>query len=395
MQDEMFALSERDVERIKALLDAFESGRLNPRLDTGSARRNVPHYTGLVIADEEIPGMSGTTPGTGNATTQIIANGYDVFAMKETDTVIPGNAVSDTLLANLSSGAISSGVLCVTVREPVSGMDVAIPLDAGPGMEWVRILCPSEGAHGYPGLLQTYDPDAQAFNDVDGRNQTVSTSVATGSQVVTVGDTAGILAGSVLIAIDGFCSSESVQVISVAGKTFTASFAGALIANGVASITVTSPGSGYASSGIPPTVSFTGGGGAGAAAIAVLDVATGDVVASFTITNPGSNYTSAPTVVISNSGTSGTGAAGAAVLSGLIKVYLDAIWVQFNPNDFTPVPNDVSAPVYYIARQEGPADDGLLVFLALGGQTLFVLCTDGSSFTFYAGRLITSTNASS
>ncbi|MGZ8731583.1 MAG: C25 family cysteine peptidase [Thermoanaerobaculia bacterium] len=66
-------------------------------------------------------------------------------------------------------------------------------------------------------------------------------------------------------------------------------------------------GSGYA---IAPAVSFTGGGGTGAAAFATIS---GGVITAITVTNPGSGYTSVPTVVITPNG-SGTGATAAAVV---------------------------------------------------------------------------------
>jgi hypothetical protein len=69
--------------------------------------------------------------------------------------------------------------------------------------------------------------------------------------------------------------------------------------NGVASITVTSGGSGYTSA---PTVSFTGGGGTGA--VATTWVAGGQVT-SVEVTNPGSGYTSAPTVNFTGGGGGG------------------------------------------------------------------------------------------
>lgn len=78
---------------------------------------------------------------------------------------------------------------------------------------------------------------------------------------------------------------------------------------GVKSVTLTSGGSGYTAA---PTVSFTSGGGTGAAATATL--ATG-VVTAVTMTNFGTGYTSAPTVVFTPVGTGGTGAAGTAVLT--------------------------------------------------------------------------------
>lgn len=73
-------------------------------------------------------------------------------------------------------------------------------------------------------------------------------------------------------------------------------------ANGVNQVAISAGGAGYTSA---PTVTFTGGGGAGAAGTAL--VANG-AVTGVVITNPGSGYTGAPT--ISFAGGEGTGAAG-------------------------------------------------------------------------------------
>jgi fibronectin-binding autotransporter adhesin len=69
------------------------------------------------------------------------------------------------------------------------------------------------------------------------------------------------------------------------------------------------PGSGYV---VTPTVLVTGGGGYGAAAIAIINFQTGQVQ-DVLITNPGTNYTSAPTLTIV-----GGGGAGAAAFSPFV-----------------------------------------------------------------------------
>lgn len=81
-------------------------------------------------------------------------------------------------------------------------------------------------------------------------------------------------------------------------------------ANGLGTVTVGTPGSGYSTA---PTVAFSGGGGTGAAGTAVLGTGgqAGQVV-SVTITNRGTGYTSAPTVSFSGGG--GTGAAATATI---------------------------------------------------------------------------------
>lgn len=74
----------------------------------------------------------------------------------------------------------------------------------------------------------------------------------------------------------------------------------------ITSITLTNGGTGYTGT---PTVSFSGGGGTGAAANAVV---VGGVVTAIEITNVGSGYTSAPIVTIS--GGSGSGAVATATV---------------------------------------------------------------------------------
>lgn len=74
----------------------------------------------------------------------------------------------------------------------------------------------------------------------------------------------------------------------------------------LASINVTNGGTGYTSA---PTVGFTGGGGTGAAATAVVS---DGVVVGINVTNAGSGYTSAPTVGFTGGG--GSSAAATAVL---------------------------------------------------------------------------------
>ena len=79
----------------------------------------------------------------------------------------------------------------------------------------------------------------------------------------------------------------------------------------VASATVTHAGNNYDPAN-PPTVTFSGGGGSGATAIAA--VSTGGAVTEIIITNGGSNYSSAPTITIANPPSGGNVATATAVL---------------------------------------------------------------------------------
>ena len=69
--------------------------------------------------------------------------------------------------------------------------------------------------------------------------------------------------------------------------------------NSVIGVNLISPGSGYTSA---PTVSFSGGSGSGATAVANTTGAPADAVTSVTVTNGGSGYTAAPNVSITPAG---------------------------------------------------------------------------------------------
>ena len=85
---------------------------------------------------------------------------------------------------------------------------------------------------------------------------------------------------------------------------------------GVKSISLTSGGSSFTSA---PTVSFSGGGGSGAAATAIVS---GNSVVGLNLTSYGSGYTSAPTVTISGGGGSGATATAAINAEEEVTYYL-------------------------------------------------------------------------
>lgn len=97
----------------------------------------------------------------------------------------------------------------------------------------------------------------------------------------------------------------------------------------LATVTVTNGGSGYTAT---PVVTFTGGAGANATAIATL---ASSAVASVTITGVGSGFTSAPTVVFTG-GTGGTTATATAFLvpngqnADAVAVYAGRVWMAKN-----------------------------------------------------------------
>ena len=103
----------------------------------------------------------------------------------------------------------------------------------------------------------------------------------------------------------------------------------------LAGVLLTAAGTGYTSA---PTVSFAGGGGAGAVATATINAA-GEVT-EITVTDPGYGYTSAPTVSLAGDG---SGAAATALLNGIASERSAAQrlngefstnkWYQFHTDD--------------------------------------------------------------
>ncbi|WP_036041607.1 phage tail sheath C-terminal domain-containing protein [Bradyrhizobium yuanmingense] len=108
---------------------------------------------------------------------------------------------------------------------------------------------------------------------------------------------------------------------------------------GVTVVTLSNQGAGYA---VAPSVSFTGGGGTGAAAEAILGTgANAGKVVEVKVTNPGSGYTSAPTVVFTGgtpttpaAATAAFGTTANAVVAELVGIAerLRAVIIQDGPS---------------------------------------------------------------
>src|SRR5581483_335401 len=112
--------------------------------------------------------------------------------------------------------------------------------------------------------------------------------------------------------IDPVQNTAAQVAVSTAGFKETATHA---VTDFVSAVTVTSAGSKYTSA---PTVSFVGGGGSGATAVATIDTVltspTFGQVTGITVTNAGTGYASSPAVVLAGGGGSG---ASATALMGL------------------------------------------------------------------------------
>jgi hypothetical protein len=140
------------------------------------------------------------------------------------------------------------------------------------------------------------------------------------------GTTGGVYRGisdTVMTDADGF----SATVIDEKTLTFSvgvnATSTGTLAASGgLDSVAVDYPGSGYVS----PTITFSGGGGTGAAATAVLS--SGKVV-SVTVTSRGTGYTSSPTVSITDS--SGSGATLVAISESIFMTAINRPFQNLQP----------------------------------------------------------------
>jgi hypothetical protein len=101
--------------------------------------------------------------------------------------------------------------------------------------------------------------------------------------------------------------------VGFTGGGGTGAAATAILGFGVNIISVTAGGTGYVTA---PTVNITGGGGSGATATATL---TGDVVTAITVDTAGSGYTSAPTITLTGGGGTGATASATLLAAGAVK----------------------------------------------------------------------------
>ena len=145
-----------------------------------------------------------------------------------------------------------------------------------------------------------------------------------------------------ITATDNFIRNRLTQLTITAGDTsvFPGKGIGALT-----DTTITNGGTGYTSA---PTVAFSGGGGSGAAATAIVNAA--GVVTGITITATGSSYTSAPTIAFT--GGAGSGAAATATIAdGIYNLTLTGGSVTISNNMTFITPEElgtVNVPVGHV-----------------------------------------------
>jgi len=265
----------------------------------------IGYSTGLLTQTYTVPTTTATataTVSTGFVTAISVPNGGSGYTSIPTVT-INGDGTGATAIANISGGVVTG----ITITNRGTGYTNAT----------VTINSPIVGGTGYL-ANQTALPVT-----ITGGNGAVATASATTDALGAITSVTVLNGGS------GYIQGNTYTISSNFGG-----YNGTIIANlNIPNITISQPGllnvtpvnigSGYQTA---PTVFFSGGGGTGAAATAVL---TGDKVTSFVLTNAGSGYTSAPVVSLSAPGidtiTLGSGGSG----------YASAPTVTISPPDIT------------------------------------------------------------
>ncbi len=162
----------------------------------------------------------------------------------------------------------------------------------------------------------------------------------------------------------------------------------------VTNVAVTVSGSGYTSA---PTVSFTGGGGSGAAATATIaQLPTG--ITTVTLTNPGAGYSTVPTVTITPVDGNGSGALVNASLNNLVPVQ-SVNWTSSKPAcyPFGSVPGIGFTPSGALATAAMTAKTCIYSYAASGSctsknVTANVTATNGSGSVAFAGTVTSASN---
>lgn len=185
------------------------------------------------------------------------------------------------------------------------------------------------------GSKYTSAPTVTAFSSGAGTGATFTATVSNGA-VTTITPSA---AGS------GFAINDHIQLIISGGGSDTQARAHGTIDStkgGIVQIDVTNGGSAYTND---VHITFSGGGGTGAAA--VVSTATNGVIVSITVTSPGSGYTSAPTVTFVATGGTGATAVARVVRGQLTAITLDSGGTGYDgaPTVVITSPDDTSFPV--------------------------------------------------
>ena len=158
-------------------------------------------------------------------------------------------------------------------------------------------------------LILAFDDSNVTTIEGPGAGATMTASVASGSLTGIAVDTKG----------SGYNTAPPIQIFPAVGDTITTqATAHALVADGkITSVVIDNAGAGYTSA---PTVVVTNTGTSGTGFAATATVS-GGAVTGITVTNPGTGYTSAPTLVLSGGGFTTQSTITIQLKKGLIENY--------------------------------------------------------------------------
>lgn len=218
------------------------------------------------------------------------------YSSAPTVTAYGGQGNGAVFSAKINAG----GVVEVDIVDPGSGyqvVDVPQLAFSGGGSDRSAILSASIGGGSVASVLVT--DGGSGYSSATVTFSAPSGLVATGISLISGGRVSSV---KITNPGAGYTVAPTVT-FSGGGGSGAAGHANINAIGAVTSVTITNVGSGYTA---PPTVSFSVPGGTTATGTVTL---TGDSVTSVEITDPGSGYTSAPSVTISGDGTGATAVA--------------------------------------------------------------------------------------
>jgi FtsP/CotA-like multicopper oxidase with cupredoxin domain len=248
-----------------------------------------------------IQSMQGTF-NTGTVTSLALTNGGSGYTAPPQVIISGGGGAGATAVATLNTG---TGVASIVLTNGGSGYTATPTVTLGPPDMTTGIVTQAMAVATYSSSVVV--GPAASFTPGSGYTSPPTVQFSGGGGTGAAATTALVPSGvaSVAVTAGGGYTTVPTVVFNPAGATGTAK----LGPGPVASVTITSPGSGYT---LAPGVSF-GGPGSGAAGTTTLVPTT---VGSVTLTNPGSLYVSAPTVTFSGGGGSLAAASTSLIQSG-------------------------------------------------------------------------------
>jgi len=259
-----------------------------------------------------------------------IANAAVIFSNTVTYLNSVNIGIKDYVLAFLSDGSAqyynvtdnSKGNVAVSGTFSGAGLqttqwynDRALILDPDKGyFSWDGNNVVSIGAVGSIGIVNRGSGYTSAPTVIISAPTQTGGQQANATATLTTGGANTISSISLSNAGSGYINAANTTITFVGGGGTNASAVASLVtfATGTVSVNVIDGGAGYTNA-ANTVISFTGGGGTGAAAQAIV---TGNVVTSVIMTNPGSGYTNTANLVVT---ISGGGATNNAVLQGTVQ----------------------------------------------------------------------------